>query len=153
VIIVRREHRGYLTIVPAPSAEEKAHDRAWRPHSWLELTRQDVGADLAILTDLKDAVEHVVPRILRLSSEKVKYLVHEPQGARSANRREDNEARMHIRAADEPTEVASILGDQDAILFDASFEDGMVELSAPSDIKRMKCIESKPIEAAGERRG
>jgi hypothetical protein len=29
--------------------------------------------------------------------------------------------------ADEPAEVAGILGDQDAILFDASLEDGVVE--------------------------
>jgi hypothetical protein len=55
-------------------------------HCWFELTRQDVGADLTILTDLDDAVEHVVPSI-RLCSEKMQHLMQQLHGASSANRR------------------------------------------------------------------
>jgi hypothetical protein len=44
-----------------------------------DLTRQGVRVDRTILTDLEDAVEHVIPRVSLLSKKK-QHLIEKPQG-------------------------------------------------------------------------
>ena len=60
---------------------------------------------------------------------------------------------MHVQVPDESTKVMGILCDQNAVLFDASPQNGMIEFAAPPDIERMKGVETGVIETPCERRG
>jgi hypothetical protein len=105
----------------------------------------------AASVDFDHAIEHVASRI-GLPFNKNRHCRQQPPGAFPIDRREDNEAGMQFLPADQPAEIARIIGDKNAVLFDTAAQNDVVGLTASSDIERMKRVDIPVIEAARELR-